>query len=51
MNQKQLKEMLEIIYRKGNESNEITTKDIVNEMTKNILTICFSNLEKLPNKK
>jgi len=42
--QKQLQEMLESFYRKGNELNDMKTKDIVNEMTQNILSICSSNL-------
>ncbi|MFB7138217.1 hypothetical protein ACFCYN_00985 [Gottfriedia sp. NPDC056225] len=45
LTQEQLYKIMENIFKKGNEFNDMETKDAVNEIKQSILTVCFANSE------
>ncbi|WP_165346967.1 hypothetical protein [Gottfriedia acidiceleris] len=43
LTQEQLFKIMENIFKKGNESNNLETKDAVNEIKQSILTVCATS--------
>jgi hypothetical protein len=46
LNQEDFQELLISVYTKGNESKEINTQDIVNEIIEKIMNVCTKEINK-----